>query len=142
MLYIHATIITIDATQRIIADGAIHVDNGIIAAIDKTDILLEKYPHEQQYSLAGCIVIPGLISTHVHTVQTILRGTADNRNKETWLSERIWKLQSGMNKDDARVSGELTVAEMLKSGTTCFLECLVFYKPVRLCMFKLTKTSY
>lgn len=142
MLYIHATIITVDATRRIIADGAIRVDNGIITAIDKTDILFEKYPHEQQYSLAGCIVIPGLISTHVHTVQTILRGTADNRNKEAWLSERIWKLQSGMNKDDARVSGELTVAEMLKSGTTCFLECLVFYEPVRLCMFILTKTSY
>ncbi|KAE8389056.1 Metallo-dependent hydrolase [Aspergillus alliaceus] len=126
MLYIHATIITVDATRRIIEDGAILVKKNTIAAIDKTVSLLGRYPHEKQYDLAGCIVIPGLISTHIHTIQTLLRGTADNRNKEAWLSERIRLLQRGMTQADARVSASLTIAEMLKSGTTCFLECLFF----------------
>ena len=125
MLYVHATIITLDATRRIIEDGAIYVDKDTIADIGKCDALLAKYPNEKQYDLAGCVVIPGLVSTHVHTVQTLLRGTADSRNKETWLAERIRPLQRSMTKEDAQVATKLTIAEMLKSGTTCFLECMV-----------------
>jgi cytosine/adenosine deaminase-related metal-dependent hydrolase len=127
MLYIHATIITIDATRQIIEDGAIYVDNDTIADIGKTTILLQRYPHEKRYNLGGCIVVPGLVSTHIHTIQTLLRGTADNLAKETWLSERVRPLQRSMTNADAQVSVKLTIAEMLKSGTTSFLECLVCY---------------
>ncbi|KAB8068052.1 Metallo-dependent hydrolase [Aspergillus leporis] len=126
MLYIHATIITIDATRQIIEDGAIYVDNDTIADIGKTTILLQRYPHEKRYNLGGCIVVPGLVSTHIHTIQTLLRGTADNLAKETWLSERVRPLQRSMTNADAQVSVKLTIAEMLKSGTTSFLECLFF----------------
>ena len=125
MLYIHATIITLDETRRIIEDGAICVDKDTIADIGKTDVLLETYPNERQYNLSGCVVIPGLVSTHVHTVQSLLRGTADDREKESWLSQRIRPLQRAMTKEDAQISAKLAIAEMLKSGTTCFLECLV-----------------
>ncbi|KAF7160168.1 hypothetical protein CNMCM5623_005683 [Aspergillus felis] len=101
MLYTHATIITVDVARHIIEDGAIYVDKDTIADI-------------------------GLVSTHVHTVQAILRGTADGLHKEAWLSERIRPLQKGMTKGEAQASVNLAVAEMLKSGTTCFLECLFF----------------
>ncbi|GFF23206.1 metallo-dependent hydrolase [Aspergillus udagawae] len=101
MLYTHATIITVDVARHIIEDGAIYVDKDIIADI-------------------------GLVSTHVHTVQAILRGTADGLHKEAWLSERIQPLQKSMTDGEAQASVKLAVAEMLKSGTTCFLECLFF----------------
>lgn len=129
MLYIHATIITIDATRRIIEDGAIYVNNDTIADIGKSDALLQQYPNEKQYDLGGCVVIPGLVSTHVHTIQTLLRGTADSRNKEAWLAQRIRPLQRSMTKEDVQVAIKLSIAEMLKSGTTCFLECLVCLSP-------------
>ncbi|PKX88617.1 amidohydrolase family protein [Aspergillus novofumigatus IBT 16806] len=126
MLYTHATIITVDVARHIIEDGAIYVDKDTIADIGKTDCLLPRYPLERQYSLNGCIVIPGLVSTHIHTVQAILRGTADGLHKEAWLSEQIQPLQNSMTEGEARASVKLAVAEMLKSGTTCFLECLFF----------------
>ena len=125
MLYVHATIITLDTTRRIIEDGAIYVDKDTITDIGKTNALSERYPNENQYDLGGCVVIPGLISTHVHTIQTLLRGTADSWNKEAWLAKRIRPLQRSMTKGDAQITAKLTIAEMLKSGTTCFLECLV-----------------
>jgi cytosine/adenosine deaminase-related metal-dependent hydrolase len=75
MLYTHATIVTVDTNRTIILDGAILVHESRIADIGKTDALISKHPDEETYDLAGHIVIPGLISTHMHTAQTLLRGT-------------------------------------------------------------------
>jgi cytosine/adenosine deaminase-related metal-dependent hydrolase len=74
MLYTHATIVTVNPSREIISDGAILVQNSRIADIDKTSNLTLKHPNEEVYDLTGHIVIPGLISTHMHTAQTLLRG--------------------------------------------------------------------
>ncbi|PLB44624.1 atrazine chlorohydrolase/guanine deaminase [Aspergillus steynii IBT 23096] len=124
MLYTHATIITVDSDRRIIEDGALNVQGNIIIDLNKSSILRAKYPHEGEYDLSGHIMIPGLISTHMHTVQTLIRGTADNKELHSWLDDRVRPLQNAMTSEDAYVSVQLSVAEMLKSGTTCFLESM------------------
>ncbi|GIJ88215.1 hypothetical protein Asppvi_007133 [Aspergillus pseudoviridinutans] len=124
MLYTHATIITVDPSRRIIEDGAIHVVDELIADLGKTDILRAKYPTEEEYDLSGRIVIPGLVSTHMHTAQTLLRGTADDLELVSWLCERIWVLQGNFTAEDGYAAARLSIGEMLKSGTTCFLESM------------------
>jgi len=74
MLYTHATIITVNSSREIILDGAILVQGNLIAAVDKTDALTKLHPTEEVMNLEGRIIIPGLISTHMHTAQTLLRG--------------------------------------------------------------------
>jgi len=74
MLYTHATIVTVNPSREIILDGAILVQGNLIAAIDKTDVLTKMHPAEEIVDLEGRIIIPGLISTHMHTAQTLLRG--------------------------------------------------------------------
>lgn len=125
MLYTHATIITLDPARRIIDDGAIRVENDSIADIGKTDALKGRYPDDEEYDLSGRIVIPGLISTHMHTAQTLLRGTADDLELVSWLCERIWVLQGNFTEADGYAAARLSIGEMLKSGTTCFLESMV-----------------
>ena len=77
VLYIHATIVTVNPNRDVIVDGAILVRDDKIADIGKTGSLSEKYPNEMKADLAGRIIIPGLISTHMHTAQTLLRGELD-----------------------------------------------------------------
>lgn len=125
MLYTHATIITVDGTRRIIDDGAIYVKNDIIADIGKTAVLKERYSSSEELDLSGRIIIPGLISTHMHTAQTLLRGTADDLELVSWLCERIWVLQGNFTEADGYAAARLSIGEMLKSGTTCFLESMV-----------------
>jgi len=72
MLYLHATIITVNTNRDIIIDGAILVQGNIIADIGKSESLAIKYPNEEKSYLSGRIIIPGLISTHMHTAQTLL----------------------------------------------------------------------
>lgn len=125
MLYTHATIITVDGARRIIDNGAIRVDGDTIADIGKTAVLKERYPDDEEYDLSGRIIIPGLISTHMHTAQTLLRGTADDLELVSWLCERIWVLQGNFTEADGYAAARLSIGEMLKSGTTCFLESMV-----------------
>lgn len=132
MLYTHATIITVDRSRRIIEDGAIRVENDSIADIGKTSQLKARYAGEDEYDLSGRIVIPGLISTHMHTAQTLLRGTADDLELVSWLCERIWVLQGNFTGEDGYAAARLSIGEMLKSGTTCFLESMVSFQSIRL----------
>lgn len=74
MLYTNATIITVNSKREIILNGAILVQGNRIADIGKTSALASKYKDEKTYDLSGHIVLPGLISTHMHTAQTLLRG--------------------------------------------------------------------
>jgi len=67
MLYNHATVVTVNQSRDIIIDGAVLVIGNRIADIGKTDVLVKKYPEEKIIDLSGRIVIPGLISTHMHT---------------------------------------------------------------------------
>ncbi|KKK12686.1 putative guanine deaminase [Aspergillus rambellii] len=124
MLYTHATIVTVDPSRRIINDGAICVRDDIIADIGKTAELKGKYPDDEEYDLSGRIVIPGLISTHMHTAQTLLRGAADDLELVSWLCERIWVLQGNFTAGDGYAAARLSIGEMLKTGTTCFLESM------------------
>lgn len=125
MLYTHATIITVDGSRRIIDDGAIRVNGDTIADIGKSAVLKERYPDDEEHDLSGRIIIPGLISTHMHTAQTLLRGTADDLELVSWLCERIWVLQGNFTEADGYAAARLSIGEMLKSGTTCFLESMV-----------------
>ncbi|KAF2458548.1 hypothetical protein BDY21DRAFT_410621 [Lineolata rhizophorae] len=124
MLYTKATVITMDASRRIIDNGAILVRGKNIADIGKTDVLVSKYPDEDRVDLQGRIIIPGLINIHMHTAQTLLRGTADDLELVSWLCERIWVLQGHFTPEDGYAAARLSIAEMLKSGTTCFLESM------------------
>lgn len=124
MLYTKATIITINQKREIIEDGAILVHGQSIAAIGKTQDLEAEYPNEDVTQLQGRIIIPGLVNTHMHTAQTLIRGTADDLELVSWLCERIWPLQGNFTPEDGYAAARLSIAEMLKSGTTCFLESM------------------
>lgn len=124
MLYTKATIITVNAARDIIQDGAILVRGNKIAAVGKTENFVEQYPNEDITELEGRIIIPGLINAHMHTAQTLLRGTADDLELVSWLCERIWPLQGNFTPEDGYAAARLSIAEMLKSGTTCFLESM------------------
>ncbi|KAK4992402.1 hypothetical protein LTR50_001161 [Elasticomyces elasticus] len=124
MLYVHATIITVNSSRDIISDGAIFVQDSRIAAIGKSEALLKEHSHENVVDLEGRIIIPGLVNTHMHTAQTMLRGAADDLELVSWLCERIWPLQGNFTTEDGYAAARLSIAEMLKSGTTCFLESM------------------
>ncbi|KAA8913685.1 hypothetical protein TRICI_003143 [Trichomonascus ciferrii] len=124
MLYTEAIIITVNENRDVITDGAILVKEDKIADVGNTADLLKKYPSEEQVNLAGHIVMPGLVSLHVHLAQSLLRTAADDLPLIDWLCDRVWPMQGCFTEEDGYVASKLTIAEMLKSGTTTFVESL------------------
>jgi 5-methylthioadenosine/S-adenosylhomocysteine deaminase len=62
------------------------------------------------------------VQTHVHTSQALGRGLADDVDLITWTRKRIWPYEAALTDEDVYVSAKLSMAEMLKSGTTTFCE--------------------
>lgn len=127
-LFTHATIITVDPERTIWLDAALLVDGNRIGAIGKTASLLEDYSESTVVDCTGKIIIPGLINTHAHLGQSILRGLAEDVPLHTWLCDAIWPLEANYQGEDGYAASRLTIAEMLKSGTTCFLEALLTHR--------------
>jgi 5-methylthioadenosine/S-adenosylhomocysteine deaminase len=80
---------------------------------------------EQDYS--DHALIPGLINAHTHAAMSLFRGLSDDIALMDWLQNHIWPAESRwVNEDFVQCGTELAVAEMLRSGTTCFNDMYFF----------------
>lgn len=70
----------------------------------------------------GKAIIPGMINTHTHAAMTLLRGYGDDLPLMTWLQDYIWPVEDQMTKEDVYIGAKLACLEMIKTGTTCFLD--------------------
>jgi cytosine/adenosine deaminase-related metal-dependent hydrolase len=114
-------VVTMDPRQRIIKGGSILVEDGIITSVGGEGLTAGGRRPEHVIHAKGMAVIPGLVDTHIHLAQSLLRGAADDLSLVEWLMKRVWPLQASFTKEDGRVSAELSLLEMLKSGTTSFV---------------------
>jgi cytosine/adenosine deaminase-related metal-dependent hydrolase len=71
---------------------------------------------------SGCYVMPGLVQIHVHLVQTIFRGLAEDLSLLDWLRTRVWPLEAAHDETSLRASTRLGIAELLLTGTTTILD--------------------
>ncbi|MFI5266907.1 MAG: amidohydrolase family protein, partial [Chloroflexota bacterium] len=121
-LLTNGLLITVDRQRRIIRDGAIRVEGSRITAVAKQ---LEPGAGEEVVDLHGQWVIPGLVDTHVHLAQAMISGCADDMSLVDWLVKRVWVLQGNYTEEDGAASARLCIAEMIKSGTTTFVESML-----------------
>jgi cytosine/adenosine deaminase-related metal-dependent hydrolase len=117
-------VITMDQKRRIIRNGSVLIEGQKIAGIGKRDELA-KEKAELVIDARNMIVMPGMIDTHVHLAQALIRGCADDVSLVDWLKKYVWVLQGNFTKEDGRVSAELCMAEMIRTGTTSFVECMI-----------------
>ncbi len=125
MIFENATIITMNPRREILTHGAIVVAEKEIVDIGKSKEIIEKYPEKQRINCNGNVILPGLVDTHVHTAQAMIRGCADDLGLLDWLFKRVWVLQGSYTYEDGRASAALCALEMIKSGTTSMLECML-----------------
>ena len=67
------------------------------------------------------IFMPGLIDSHMHTGQQLLKGLVLDAKPIIWTRIML-PFESTMTAEKMRLSAELAAVEMIKSGTTAFVE--------------------
>ncbi len=108
------------------SDVLIDQSTGTIERVaDPEDIDTEA---EETLDAEGGLVIPGLVNAHGHAAMTLLRGHADDKPLDAWLREDIWPVEGELTAEDIKVGTELAAVEMIRSGTTGFVD-MYFEEP-------------
>lgn len=69
------------------------------------------------------LAIPGLVNAHTHAYMAPFRNIADDVPFSTWLFDTVSQIEDNvMTDEDAKLGTTLAAIEMIKSGTTCYLD--------------------
>ncbi|MEK3708104.1 amidohydrolase [Paenibacillus sp. FSL R7-0198] len=71
------------------------------------------------------IAMPGLINAHQHTPMSLLRGFSDDLKLMDWLERKMLPAEARMNPEDIYWGAKLSIAEMIRSGTTAFADMYI-----------------
>jgi 5-methylthioadenosine/S-adenosylhomocysteine deaminase len=111
------TLLTMDERDSVVT-GDLYIEDGRILSVGEERQGLEA---ELVLDARGCAVLPGFVQTHIHLCQTLFRGAADDLPLIDWLKKRIWPMEAAHTPSSVRASARLSIAEMIKGGTTCAL---------------------
>lgn len=116
----NATLVTMDEKNRVIKDGAIAINKDRISFVGKTS----EFKQRGEIEIDGTrkIVIPGLINSHTHMFQTLMRGVADDLPLLKWLKEVIMPLSLNLKREHAYAGALLGCIENLKTGSTTIID--------------------
>jgi 5-methylthioadenosine/S-adenosylhomocysteine deaminase len=115
-------LITMDASRHIIQDGSLLIEGQRITRVGKVADLTD-VPADQVVDARDMVVTPGFCNNHMHiSYAHAVRGIfPDDLNPGVYLAN-VFNLQGAMNEEDEYYTSLLGITELLKYGTTCFLD--------------------
>ena len=120
-------VVTMDEQNSVIAGGAVAIDDGRIVAIGPYPQIAAEYSAQETLAGEERVVMPGLINAHTHAAMSLLRGIADDLTLEAWLMDYIFPTEVRfVDADFVRIGTELACWEMIRGGTTTFVDMYYF----------------
>ncbi|WP_457638570.1 amidohydrolase [Persephonella sp.] len=118
-------ILTMNENLTVIEDSDIVIKDGKIVDIGKNK--KDEY-FGRTITCKNKIALPGFINTHTHAAMTLLRGYGSDNPLKVWLEEYIWPAEGKFVSYEFVYDGtEIAVYEMLRTGTTTFVD-MYFYE--------------
>jgi len=125
LLVKNVTVITFDDKNRVIEDGALYIEGGVIKEIGKTYLLERKYEGISSIDGKGKILIPGLINAHTHLYSSLARGMPllDSPQKFSEILEFVWwKLDRVIYEEDIFLSAAVGSIDAVRRGVTTLFD--------------------
>lgn len=110
----------VPGSDKPVLSGYMVIENDLITYIGEE----KPAPEDGTQTVDGSrlLFMPGLVNTHGHAAMSLLRGYGDDMALQTWLQEKMWPMEEKFTGDDVYWGASLSVLEMLKGGTTTFLD--------------------
>ncbi|MCQ3803625.1 MAG: amidohydrolase family protein [bacterium] len=121
-------VITCDQDDRVINDGAILIEGDRISDLGTTDEVNQRLGMRAENTVERMSgrklgVTPGFVDSHVHLSETLSRAVfPDVIDTRTWVFHWAKPFYAHVTGEDEKVGSLLGTAEMLRGGTTCFLD--------------------
>ncbi len=128
VLLLHGTVVTMDDQRTLYEDGGVAVQGNSIVAVGRSDDLQAQYTATTTIDCHNCAIIPGLINGHTHVPMSLVRGmVADRQQLDVWLFGYVFAVESQfVTAEFSYVGTLLSCAEMLRGGTTTFVDMYFF----------------
>jgi len=115
-------VVTMDPERRVIVDGALAFEDGVIVDVGKASELRDEYGSGEVIDARRKIVMPGLVNAHSHLFAMFSRGLgADgSRGRAREAREYSWDIErlSLLDRETCYASASLAALEMIRSGIT------------------------
>lgn len=119
-------IITVNAQNQVLTEHALAIQEGKIHAILPV-AEARQLDAAQIIELPQHALMPGFINAHTHSPMSLLKGLADDLPLMDWLQNHIWPAEAKWaDAEFVQQGSALAIAEMLRSGTTCFNDMYFF----------------
>lgn len=125
---IHARwVIPVEPDGEVLEYHSIALDEGRISAVLPTQEARQAYTPRHVIERPHHALVPGFVNAHTHAAMNLLRGIADDLELMDWLQNHIWPAeQRWVSEQFVHDGSQLAIAEMLRSGTTCFNDMYFF----------------
>ncbi len=119
------TLVTMDADRREIHDGMIFVRDGVIERVG-TSAEISDQQADEVIDGSRHIILPGLVNTHHHMVQSLTRVMGQNDELFGWL-KTLYPIWSRLTGKAVYTASKLAMAELILSGCTTSSDHLYIY---------------
>ncbi|HET7849333.1 MAG TPA: amidohydrolase family protein [Pseudolabrys sp.] len=123
----------VDAKDTILRDASVVIEDDRIADVGHSEEVSRKHSGRKfDRVIDGRMkaICPGFIDSHVHLSETLSRAVfPDNLNTRAWVFHWAKPFYAAITEDDEYWGALLGITEMLRGGTTCFLDMGSQYDP-------------
>lgn len=109
-------------SSTVIHDGALVTAGSQIEAVGERSELVERYSDHERAEYD--VLLPGLVGGHIHSVQSLGRGIADDTELLDWLFDYILPMEASLSGREMEVAAKLGYLELVESGTTTAIDHL------------------
>ncbi len=106
------------AGDFVVQEKNIYIDGNKIVSLEDAP---EGFVPEKVINGEGKLAMPGLINAHTHAYMSLFRNYADDQAFWDWL-ENVLGVEEGLTEEDSYWGTLLGIMEMLRTGTTCFVD--------------------
>jgi 5-methylthioadenosine/S-adenosylhomocysteine deaminase len=117
-----ACVVTVNGAREILDRASVLVRGDRIAEIGSAATLKAKASDAEVIDCAGNILMPGMVNTHTHLFQTLLKGPGDDMVLKKWFTCMTGPAAVELTVEDAYAAAMHGCVESIRSGVTTLVD--------------------
>lgn len=125
MIIGNGLVITNDASDTIIENGAVLIRDNIVEEVGFFTELKSAHPNEEVVDVKGKVIMPGMICAHSHIYSAYARGMSVSKLTTNFfeiLENLWWNLDRKLTLEDVRLNALTTYIESIQNGVTTVID--------------------
>src|ERR1700681_263133 len=122
IIFADAWLITMNERREVLEGASVCVEKDRIVAVGTRQDLQRRFQTAEIVDCTGRIVMPGMVNTHTHLFQTLLKGLGDDMVLKKWFTCMTGPSGVHLTPEDAHVAALHGCVESIRSGVTTLVD--------------------